>query len=1123
MKLTRKKLTILTLIAIFVMAGVLSFCKYGLAEDTPTQNTPPSFSSGYQWSANSGSIGAGSNGSAYQNNGVAGVNYNNPSGFIDQNTIPELIRTWEFVDPYVNPITQLGNIWSYYISGKPYVSTAQQAGQYLTNQQSAEAQQKQINDIVANGHGADLAQSLTAKLNAEKAAADAKTAAAGNNSPPIMDIIGNIFAWLLYWVVFGISWIIAREVDLLISVMSYPININMPAVNAGWAVIRDLCNNFFIIILLAIAVGTVFRLPSYRYKEALPKLLIAAVLINFSKMITGIAIDISQIIMLTFAVPLAGIQGNNILLSALGLPDLFSFIKENNLLAKDVSTQTSSVGIGNVIVVLLWGIVVGIVAFVVIAVIVIILVYRIVALLFLAILSPLFFFGQSLDKFKGYVGEWLSMLSKYLVVGPLMLFFLWVSFTIMGFAGSGSAGNNAVKTIGGASYQSAAEARTSSTAASMAGQTQILSRAMTIPGMLNFVFVILLLVMSLQMGQKFGGKAAGFATSGLGFLDKQRKRVTSLPGMAAGRAAGSRLGSVVSRFGRLPGISMLGGGALANYFDSQRAKVLDTKAKSEQGRISNIIKAGGFNQMNEQQLLRMASDVNRHTRLAALQTLSNKGLLRDDPNLSEPQRNQRINLINKAREDFSSVPEFLQSFDDNVRKYSPNFALQSTMYTKGGQVNVEKLTSDLATGKLDISKLMGGLNEKSADLLSTSLAASGGLGTAENSLTKFIMNQTRGDQKEMEKVFGAMDDKIKDKIGGKLDETVFADATGKINDDLREKYIKASKNLNFDKLFGTSTAGVAKMENFASENGDLIAANASADKIGKIIETIGHALDAKTVDKMVSKSKEMKEKTQAAFSALAGGFTDANVATRTKALADTTKKLDTLKALGAAAPLIAAAETAKKEAKAEMDRVKNTYQNTLLSGAEFDIGDHGDKQGVLKEIMKGKKKKEVLEKMNSKNINQNFIDATYDDLSGKDYETIAGRSKEDKAALKSAFRASIDTETDPTKAAKRINKSLSADTFDATVATDPVHKNKFKAAMSVASADQLANLDDSIASNAGAVYRIMNETTPNILIDWLSSRTATNTTLRNKVLDLIQTLAPGDPPREKAKKKNLIS
>lgn len=934
--------------------------------------------------------------------------------------------------------------------------------------------------------------------------------------PNIFEILGNIIGWILYWIVYGLSIIVAKEVDVLLTVMSYPINLSLDVVSKGWAIVRDVCNNFFIVIMLAIAVGTIFRIPSYRYRDVLPKLLIAAILVNFSKLIAGVFIDVSQILMLSFAAPLVTIKGNNIILAALGLPDLYSFM--GNVLNRN------EFGIGNVIVVLLWGVIVSFVAFIVIACIIAILIVRIIYLLFLAILSPVPFFFGSLDRLKGYGKEWWDLFTKYLIVGPAMLFFLWISFTIMGFNSqtadrqmdTNGAGVGTTVSGGGATRSGISESTTAS-------QEEILSRAMTTEGMINFGFVIALLVLSLVMGQRFGGAGGKFAGMGMSFLDKQRKKVTSLPGAAgkwgAGRVVGSKpVGAVAGAFARGP-LRFLGAGRLANVVGKQRVAVTGTKAKYEQDRISTIAKSGGYSEKSEAQLQRLANSKDRYTRLAAIQTLSQKGLLRDDASLTAPQRQQRIGLINRFRGDLSENPEFQQKFDDDTRKYSPNLALQSYIYDKAGNIDMTKLTSDMTTGKMDLTKLMGSLDSDGLALLTKSLvAADPSKYSANDGVAKFIMEQTRGDQKDMEKVYGAMSDDTKKKVTEKVDHTTFKD------DDARDAFIKSSKTFDFAKLFKASEA--EKRDNYVSENGAFIASNINAKTTAKemegIIKEIGHALDPKHIETLTGRSKDMKTKVQDAFKGLAGGISGANIAAAKTDLAAKQADTKAKKAVGsgASAADIELAEKAEAAAKAKVDGHKNTFQNTLLSGAELDVGTDADRQEVLREVMKGKKKKDILEKMNSKNINQNFVDATYNELSGKDYETVADRSKEDKAALKEAFTKSI-ASAPVDEAAKMINKSLSAKVFDESTLSSTGANPKFQAALKTSSSDQLANLDSSMATNNAAVTQITFETSPNVLFEWLSSRSATNTALRNAVLNKIQGMGAGTL-HDLAKKKNLI-
>ena len=59
-------------------------------------------------------------------------------------------------------------------------------------------------------------------------------------------------------------------------------------VKMGWKITRDLTNMFFVLILLVIAFATILRIETYGMKSLLPKLIIVALLINFSLVLAGV-------------------------------------------------------------------------------------------------------------------------------------------------------------------------------------------------------------------------------------------------------------------------------------------------------------------------------------------------------------------------------------------------------------------------------------------------------------------------------------------------------------------------------------------------------------------------------------------------------------------------------------------------------------------------------------------------------------------------------------------------------------------------------------------------------------------------------------------------------------------
>ncbi|MCX6738214.1 MAG: hypothetical protein NTY11_02270 [Candidatus Parcubacteria bacterium] len=74
----------------------------------------------------------------------------------------------------------------------------------------------------------------------------------------------------------------------------------------GWATVRDFANLFFILIIVAIGIATALRIKQYEVKKTLPRLVIVAILINFSPVICGVIIDAANIIMNFFFTAGAG-------------------------------------------------------------------------------------------------------------------------------------------------------------------------------------------------------------------------------------------------------------------------------------------------------------------------------------------------------------------------------------------------------------------------------------------------------------------------------------------------------------------------------------------------------------------------------------------------------------------------------------------------------------------------------------------------------------------------------------------------------------------------------------------------------------------------------------------------
>ena len=89
---------------------------------------------------------------------------------------------------------------------------------------------------------------------------------------------------------------IALLANLAQGILDYSKLQNAPIVERGWNITRDLVNMFFVLVLLVIALATILRIETYGMKQILWKLIVAALLINFSLVFCGVIIDFAGVL-----------------------------------------------------------------------------------------------------------------------------------------------------------------------------------------------------------------------------------------------------------------------------------------------------------------------------------------------------------------------------------------------------------------------------------------------------------------------------------------------------------------------------------------------------------------------------------------------------------------------------------------------------------------------------------------------------------------------------------------------------------------------------------------------------------------------------------------------------------
>lgn len=115
-------------------------------------------------------------------------------------------------------------------------------------------------------------------------------------------------ATALSWLLWGIGELINLAQKVITGLLSWTNFQKSEIVTKGWEKVRDITNLFFVLVLLIIAFATILRLETYGMKQLLWKLIVAALLINFSLIIGGIFIDFSNVLTNYFVQALQGTE-----------------------------------------------------------------------------------------------------------------------------------------------------------------------------------------------------------------------------------------------------------------------------------------------------------------------------------------------------------------------------------------------------------------------------------------------------------------------------------------------------------------------------------------------------------------------------------------------------------------------------------------------------------------------------------------------------------------------------------------------------------------------------------------------------------------------------------------------
>lgn len=249
--------------------------------------------------------------------------------------------------------------------------------------------------------------------------------------------IGNLFEWTAT-LLFGLTnmfFVLSSSLfDLAIGYSLKTSTFNIPAITNGFKAVLGVANLFFIFILLYIAIATILQLSNFDWKKTIAKLIVAALLINFSLFFTRLIIDVSNMFAVNFYNSMKYDEGDKSfygpssnLRNSFNFADMF-FLPDKVTSATGETTEISNI---NKATIYLGGSIFQIIAGFVFLAGVFVFVKRTVILMFLLILSPIGFVGLVIPYTEKFAKSWWDALSNNALIAPVFLFMLYLVCVIV--------------------------------------------------------------------------------------------------------------------------------------------------------------------------------------------------------------------------------------------------------------------------------------------------------------------------------------------------------------------------------------------------------------------------------------------------------------------------------------------------------------------------------------------------------------------------------------------------------------------------------------------------------------------------------------------------------------------
>jgi hypothetical protein len=371
----------------------------------------------------------------------------------------------------------------------------------------------------------------------------------------LMNAILSLFAYLL-----GLAGVFLNTV-IIYTVVEMGRFLNGGAdspIGIAWSAFRDIANIVLIFTLLAIGIATILRVEGYGIGRLLPKVIIIAILLNFSIFITKAAVDVTNIVALQFydsilvrAQQVAGGSTNidgqgdfsGIIMSKLNLASVYKGTQASQSGGGGTTLISNTLDVSDIVLIGFAGSILFIIAAFVVFAAALSLVARFIVLIFLIALSPLAFVAMILPATQSYWKRWLDTFTKNALFAPIYMVLLWASLLVIDRMPVGTASFSQLMT----------------------------EPANTGPLLLSFGIMIGLLIGSLMIAKELGAFGSAGALKGLQSLQKAGQGAITRGAGAATFGTAAFAGRNIIGFGANRAANRLASSSLKNTWIGKQA------------------------------------------------------------------------------------------------------------------------------------------------------------------------------------------------------------------------------------------------------------------------------------------------------------------------------------------------------------------------------------------------------------------------------------------------------------------------------------------------------------------------------------------------------------------------